>query len=448
MSCRNFAVLALLVTAAACATKTPPPLPSPLRYADFLYPAVPPEMRDMPGAAGVDAGWRYLQNDDLRSAEREFAGAFRRSPQLYPAQAGEAYVAMAGRDYPRAETTFDAVLKTAPRYAPALAGRGQALLAQGRDAEALTSFEAALAADSSLSDLRRRVALLQFRNVQNVINTARAAADAGRIDEARSDYTRALQATPDSAFLHRELGMLERRAGNADAALEHLQRATTLDPTDSASLVQLGALLEARRDYSGAEAAYRKAALIESTPELIAKINAVAALGREAGLPAPFAAIPSAPAITRGELAALIGVRLDDLLRSIPPAQVVMTDTGGHWASTWIEQVARAGVMPPFEDHTFQPSAVVNRGELAAAVNRIVTVMASKSPDLRVRLSRRVQVTDMSPSHLSYPAVTVSVASGVLPLLPGDRFDVARPVSGAEAVDAVDRIRAIARTAL
>ena len=39
--------------------------------------------------------------------------------------------------------------------------------------------------------------------------------------------------SPDSAFLHRELGQLERRAGNADRALEHLRRAVDLDPADA-----------------------------------------------------------------------------------------------------------------------------------------------------------------------------------------------------------------------
>ena len=40
-------------------------------------------------------------------------------------------------------------------------------------------------------------------------------------------------------------------------------------------------------------------------------------------------------------------------------------------------------------------------------------------------------------------AVADAVASGVLPLLDDGRFDTDRPVSGAEAIAAVDRIRAL-----
>jgi hypothetical protein len=35
------------------------------------------------------------------------------------------------------------------------------------------------------------------------------------------------------------------------------------------------------------------------------------------------------------------------------------------------------------------------------------------------------------------------VAAGVLPLLDGQRFQLARPVSGMEAIDAIERLRAL-----
>jgi tetratricopeptide (TPR) repeat protein len=444
MRLRIVPVVLLLLAAAACASRTAPPLPAVPRYIDYVFPAVPASLQATPGAERIDAGWRFLQNDDLRNADREFAQALRRSPGLYPAQAGAAYVALARRDYDRAAAAFEAVLRADAQYVPALVGRGQTLLALMRDDEALASFEAALAADPSLTELRQRIELLRFRNVQDLIAGARAAAAAGRRGDARAAYARALAATPDSAFLHRELGMLERQDGNADAALEHFRRATELDPADTVSHVQLGELLEARQDFAGAEAAYRRAAASEPSPALAARIAAVAEKGRESRLPMEFRAIPTAAAITRGDLAALIAVRLEPLLRTVAPRQVVATDLAGHWAAPWITQTARAGVMDPFENHTFQPRAPVRRGDLAAAVSRLVTMLAADRPDLRARIAVRPAIADMQPGHLNYPAASVAVASGVLPLVDGGRFDVGRPVSGAEAVDAIDRIRALA----
>jgi tetratricopeptide (TPR) repeat protein len=444
MRCRVGLALVCGALIAACAARTPPPLPTVLQYPEFLYPAVPASLARGDAADRIDIGWRFLQGNDLRSADREFSVALKRFPTFHPAHAGAAYVALARGDHQRALAGFDAALRAAPTYVPALVGRGQALLAVQRDAEALTAFEAALTADASLLDVRRRVDVLRFRSLQQVIEAARAAAAAGRVEESRATYQRALTISPDSAFLHRELALLERKQGNAQEALAGFRRASDLDSADVVSLVQIGELLENQQDFAGAEAAYRRAETVEPSADLRARIAALGEKARDARLPAEFRAISSSPHITRGELAVLVGVRLEDLLRGVPAREVVTTDTQGHWAADWIAQVARAGVMEPFANHTFQPANPINRGDLAAAVSRVATLIAARRPELRSRLADRVPITDMPAGHLSYPAASVAVSLGVVPLLEGSRFEIARPVSGAEAAAAVARLRALA----
>ena len=56
----------------------------------------------------------------------------------------------------------------------------------------------------------------------------------------------------------------------------------------------------------------------------------------------------------------------------------------------------------------------------------------------------RVAINDVPPTHLSYPAVSTAVASGVMPLTNGN-FELLRPVSGAEAMDIIGRLEALAR---
>lgn len=261
MRCNRITIpiaLLLLAFGAGCATRTVPPLPAALPYPEFMYPALPRPLATPDTAGRIDRGWRFLQNDDLDNADREFAAAVQVTPALYPAQAGLAYVALARRDYDRALGAFDAALRAGPMYVPALVGRGQTLLALERDADALEVFESALAVDASLADVRRRVDVLRFRSLQDVIEAARAAAAAGRAAEARSAYERALQASPESAFLYRELGLVERKQGNVEAALDRFRRAAELDPADTVSLVQTGELLEQHQDLAGAEAAYRR----------------------------------------------------------------------------------------------------------------------------------------------------------------------------------------------
>jgi tetratricopeptide (TPR) repeat protein len=436
----------LLVTTAACATRpAPAALPTATKHPEFMFPAVPQPLQRGAGVESIERGWRYLQNDDFREASREFAAALKQNPGLYPAQTGEAYVALARRDHDRAAAGFDAALSAAPTYVPALVGKGQTLLALKREADALATFEAALKVDPSLADIQRRVEVLRFRNVQQVIEAARAAASAGRLDDARVAYEHALATSPDSAFLHRELAIVDRRQGNVDSALGHFARAIELDPADAVSLIETGDLLARRQDFAGAEAAYRKAAAVEATAELTAKIAATAEAAREAKLPAPFKAIPTLAQVTRGDLAALIGVRLERVLATVPERQVVITDTRGHWAASYITQVARAGVIEPFENHTFQPGAPVRRGDLAAAVSRTLTILAEKDPSLRKRLTERAKIADMTVAHLSYPAASTAVAAGVMPLDAEGRFQVNRVVTGAEALEVVERLRALVR---
>jgi len=432
-------VTAVLLT--GCATKTPPVLPPALKYPDFVYPIVVPAAA--PQAAAVDRGWRFLQSDDLKSAEREFMAALKVVPDFVPARTGEGYVALARQDYVRALDQFELALRPAPAYAPALVGKGQALLSMNRDSDARAAFEAAVKADPSLANLGARIDVLKFREIQTLIAVARQAMNAGRLDEARAAYQRALAATPDTAVLYRELGMVERRQGDAAAALQQFNRAVALDPTDAIALAQAGELLEERGDYAGAETAYRNAASADPFSGYDKKAEAVAARGRDARLPQEFRALGSSPGITRGDLAALIGIRLDTVLRAAPSATVVTTDTAGYWAAPWISQVAAAGVMPAFDNHTFQPRGALRRVDLAEAVSRLLRVIARTHPALQARLAATPAIADMSTSHLNYPAVAAAVSAGILPLLDGGRFDSERPVPGAEATAAIDRLRAL-----
>ena len=443
---KTLIVIVLVIGVTACATRrVAPPLPAALAYPEFIYPGVPAGTAGPEDAAAIDRGWRYMQNDDLSNAEREFSSVLRRTPGFAPAGAGNAYVMVARDAFEQAVRAFDEVLARSPMYVPALVGRGQALLALKRDAEALTSFEAALAADASLTDLRQRIDVLRFRGLQTLIESARSAATAGRLDEAASAYDRAIAASPESGFLHRELAGVERKRRNDDAALIHLRRAVEIDPADAGAHVQIAEVLESRQDYAGAEAAYRRAVELDPTPELSARLAAVAERAREARLPAEFRTITTSARLTRGDLAALLAVRLEEVVRAAPPREVVMTDVAGHWAAPWITQVARAGLLQPYANHTFQPREVITRADLAAAVSQAVTLLAAGRPTLRDAVTARPKIADMAPGHLSYPAAAVAVASGVMPLRNG-RFDVAAPVSGAEAAEVVARLRALARS--
>jgi tetratricopeptide (TPR) repeat protein len=441
--------MALTATVPACAPKTippPPPIVTP-KYPEFMFPTVPDALASRPAAQFHHRGWAFLQNGDLDRADTEFSTALRLMPAFYPSEAGLGYVNLANAHEQQAVSRFDRALERAADYVPALVGRGEALLALKRDEAARASYEAALAVSPDLPLVRARVEVLRSRTAQDTVAAARDAARSGNFDEARQAYARAIDASPESPFLYRELGVVQRRLNDAAAALASFRKAVELDPTDARSHLQISELLEASGDVDGAIAAAEAALRAEPTEAIQVRLDALRARAELSRLPAEYRAIPQANPITRGELAALIGVRLDDLLLvSRRREGVVITDTRNHWATPWIMAVARAGVIEVYPNHTFQPSGPVRRGDLAGAVSRLLTLVAQRRPAAaREWQNARRRIADVSPSNLGYPAVSVAVASGVLPLFEGDTFQMTKPVSGAEAVAAIDRIEALAK---
>jgi tetratricopeptide (TPR) repeat protein len=389
-----------------------------------------------------ELAWQWLQAGYPRTAERQFEQLLKKSPGFYPAEAGLGFVELATQDFENAVRRFDLVLKRSSNYAPALVGRGEALLALKRDRDALQSFEAALDVDSTLDLPKRRVELLHFRVLEADLSSARRAAEAGHYEEAILAYQRAITASPQSAFLYREIGAIERRRNNRDAAIAQYRQAVDLDPNDAVAWRELGEVLEERSEHAAAVDAYVRAIAIEPSAAVQSRIDHLKGLLALALLPSEYRAIPESPTLTRGALSALIGVRFGMLLESVGTrSAVVVTDTRDHWAVSWIFTVTRAGVMEAYPNHTFQPDEMVRRGDFARVIGRLLDLIAERQPAVASRWqAARREIRDVSATHLSYEAVSASVSSGVLPLFDDGTFQLSRPVSGADAVAAVDRL--------
>jgi tetratricopeptide (TPR) repeat protein len=439
------ALFALLFIAGCAARATMPPAPATLRYPEFRYPTVPAGA-DTIQVTRIERGWRYLQADNPRNAAREFEAALKLQPSFHPAATGLGYIELARRNAQEAVAFFDRALESDAAYPPALVGRGRALLELGRDGEALASFEAAVKADPELTDLQSRIQVLRFRAVQENLARATSASDAGQWAEARSAYTQAIAASPESAFLYRDLGLVERKAGEQAVALEHFRKAISLDPQDAVSHAEIGGILEAQGDVAGAIKAYETARSIDpdaASAERIRELRETEALAK---MPSEYRAIPSSTAATRGEVAALVGVRLAPLVERTPRRQSVVTDVRNHWAQQWITDVVRAGIMDTQPNYTFQPNARVRRGDLAHTVARVLTLIAAAMPAAaKGWQGAKIKIADVPPGHLSYPAVSMAVASGVMPLTDKGTFQLLRPVTGAEVVEVVSRLEALAK---
>ena len=438
------ATLALAVTA-GCAPKAPVvTAPAAPRFPEYIFPS-PGDSAAAAVAAQHDTAWRQLQGGDLRAAERSFAAVLKRAPDFYPSHAGLGYVALARKDHEAALAHFERALAANQAYAPALAGRGQTYLAMAQPAQALASFDAAVAADPSLSTIRSAADVLRFQVLQGGVAAARQAAEGGKLAEARTAYLAAIAATPDSPFLYRELSEVERRDGRLEDARQHAQKAVELEPGDARNHVALADVLEAQEQIVPAADALAAALAIEPNDALARREEALRERAARAALPDEFRAIATAPAITRAQLAALLGIELEALVTRAPGrGAVIMNDIRGNWARPWIVAVTRAGFMDAFANHAFQPNAVVRRGDFAVAVSRVLSVIAPSRPkDAAAWRNARPKFADLSQGNLNYPPAALAIAAGVMSA-DGGSFHQARPLTGAEAVAAVKKLEELA----
>lgn len=447
----RLAVVAVtLALMCGCGGGKPAVAPAPTgapKYPDYVFPSAPTNAGAPTLALSQNEAWQILQSGDTHNAERAFAAILKIDPGFYPAQAGLGYTALARKDAQGAVSDFDRALAGNAQYAPALAGKGDALLSLGRSDAALQTFQQALVADPGLAALKSRVDVLKFRTVQQEIADARKAAESNNLADARQKYQAAITASPDSAFLYRELADVDRRAGDTASALAQAQQAAKLDPTDAHALELEGQIHEARGEWSDAADAYAAAGAIEPSDALTAKVDAMREKASLATMPAEFQSIDGSATITRAQLAALIAVRLPDLVHEAAAANpVVVTDAQGNWALPWIIEVTRGRIMEVLPNHTFEPSATVSRGDLARAASRLLEVVGAQKPKIAARWrDQRPTFTDLAQTNLSYPAVARAVAAGVLAPLPDGTFQSFRPATGADAIAAVAKVDALAR---
>lgn len=438
-------LFAAVLLAAGCVARVP--VVTTPAYPDFVFPAVPPAYESSRFAASQRTAWAFLQTGDLDGAEQRFALLLARDAAFFPAAAGLGWVSVARGRGAEALGHFDAALARAGDYVPALVGRGEALLATAAASAALGAFEAALAADPGLEAVERRLEGLRLRVTAERLRAAQAAVEAGRLEQAQAAYAEAIAASPDSAFLHLELARVRQRGGDIPGALADARRAAQLDPGDAAAVLLEGELLEAMDDLPAAEEAYRRAEAIEASDEAADRLARVRAARRWEALPPGRRDIAAGAQVTRGDLAALLAVGLPDLLGAAAAGRPtpIFTDTRDHWASQWIIAVAQAGVMRVDGGYRFEPERQVRRSDLADVVGAVLDLVAAIDPDgSRDWSGARPRFQDMSQGHLSYGSAARAVAAGVLSTLAGDRFAPTRAVSGAEAVDAIERLARLA----
>jgi tetratricopeptide (TPR) repeat protein len=301
--------------------------------------------------------------------------------------------------------------------------------------------------DPSRDATRDRLGLIRLRIVQQQLAAAEKARAAGRLDEAQGLIDRALQASPESAVLLRELAIIEVAKGAFDSAEQHARKAVEIDSGDAEVQALLGSVLESESKIADAAVAFDRAFALDPRPAWREKRDALRARAGFEALPAEYRNLPASATVTRAQLAAMIGIELEKVVAQAPrKTTAVVTDVRSHWAASWILPVTQAGLMDVLPNHTFQPNAIVRRSDLAQAVSQTLSVIgAVRSVNIAAWTAARPRLDDVPPGHVSYRAIATALAAGAMKVDDGGRFWPSRPATGAEVVAAVARLKQLAK---
>ncbi|HEX4824347.1 MAG TPA: tetratricopeptide repeat protein [Candidatus Polarisedimenticolaceae bacterium] len=141
-------------------------------------------------------------------------------------------------------------------------------LLRGEIAPAIAEARAAEALAPGRDDLRKNVQDLEAAAAAGHFAKANELVDAGKLEEAATEYAACLATAPDSAPARFNLGGVLRRLGRNDEATSQLEQAAALAPDDADVMVELGLAYQATGASAKAIASYERAiALAPESPE-------------------------------------------------------------------------------------------------------------------------------------------------------------------------------------
>lgn len=208
---------------------------------------------DSPDARAELAG-AFLYARDADAALAILGKARERWPEhpRLASRAGEAYVQR--KDWSSAIIELEPAVRTMPRHTPTRYLLAFALEQAGRADEARTQYSELLAQDEDF--------------VPAMLGLARISSSAGQFDDAIRQYLAALRINPHHHESLSALANTYMRLGNFAGALPILERMRADDPLDAGAMLSLGIARAKTSDLNGALAIYNE--LLEQQPKALA----------------------------------------------------------------------------------------------------------------------------------------------------------------------------------
>lgn len=332
-------------------------------------------------------GMKYLDKGNVDQALAEFARSRELDPKYGPAYDGLALVALRKGKYEAGLKSVRLAIRYGRRDFRSYITRGRLYMAQDKLGKARASFRKAVGLAPQLAEPQYYVGQSYMKSFE--------------FDKAEQAFKKALEIDPNFV-----------KADKAWARADRIKRAQPGSKT-----VKELALVE-------------KIKRAEVAVLLITELNLDRRL---AGKPRPTeetSFIP--PAYVRAEL-------------KKKAQSLTITDIKGYWAEGSIRMALALNLMSLFPDNSFRPDAPITRANLAMIVQKVLIAATGNTKISTKFFDSASPFPDVPNTSYAFNAIMVATTRGIMEADIDGTFGPDEPVSGAEAILALGKLREVLR---
>lgn len=341
-------------------------------------------------------GVKYLNNNDLTNAEREFNLSKGLKNDFAPAYEGLAIVALENGNLKKAEGLIKSSLGFDDEWTPAIVAKGRLLSAQGEYEDAIDEFKDALE---------------ETEDSKTVINKKDVSKDA-----------------------YYWMGVTYKTWGKYIEAQTAFQDILKIDNTDVRAGLAIKELAEYQAAVAGQSPELRKIAAQKE----ITRSDVAVLFVSELPLEKIFRKSPAQSAVKFSAPGQPIMGKREDGRDTNWPIDVAET----HWAKTYVEKALNTGIMMKYPDGTFKPDQKVNRAEFALLIQHFLVKAFDDQSIETKHFGDSSPFADILNTAPIFNAAMVVSTRGIMTGKDDGTFQPTAVVSGAESLNIIRNLKA------
>jgi tetratricopeptide (TPR) repeat protein len=435
-----FAAALLCLLALSCAERIELGAPPELKLVDpfeFLNSIPDPEFNK--AYANYQQGYYSKSRSQLKKIVDDDATNF-------PALLTIGYTYVAEKNFSLAEKYVRQALEISPGYPQAHFALALILEQQNNYEGALAELNEVVRLNPDYPDLEQNRNIFTLKATEFYLNKGRTLADGDPAGAIRY-FEAAAALAPEIPQIPLQIAEIYLKQKNCTQGMKYLEKAgSEAMPEDFEAQSNLANCYKEAGEAAKALTLYQQLkAQKPDDPELRTKIENVEKILAFESMPEEFQAISSAERVNRAQLAALLVTNLEFLQKYAASHSQIITDTLNHWAHNYIRKVVDLGMMDLFPNRTFQPNRSITKLELARAASRVLEILErNEGRPVPASGQQPELIPDISTGHVYYSMISRAVSAGVVSIDADGSFHPGRPVSGAEAMSMVNRLKMIA----